>query len=73
MKFDKLVHIIEKSNTITICNKSIKEEYLHYKWMHPFEAFKKKLIIHNEKDMPTCPLCLNIVMLGRIEIIKEYK
>lgn len=67
----KLVHVVKKGNTKTLCFKNT-EDVLKYKWMHPIEAYRKKLIVHNKKDMPTCPNCVEILKLMKIEIEENY-
>jgi len=73
MKDNKVVHIAKSRDIKTLCSKDISEIRHHrYKWMHPYEAIKHKLIINNEKDMPTCPYCLHILDLMNINIEKNY-
>ncbi len=73
MTTDKLIHIVKKGQEETLCAKSILEITHHrYKWMHPYEVYKKKLIVHKELDMPTCPVCLHILNLMGIDIEKDY-
>ena len=67
----KLVHVVKSRDIKTICGMILKD-ILKYKWMHPIEAYKKELTVHNKKDMPTCPDCIKMLQLYKIEIIKEY-
>lgn len=63
----KFVHVVKRGQLKTLCSMST-ENILKYKWMHPIESYKKKLIVHKELDMPTCPDCIKILKLYEIKI-----
>lgn len=67
----KFVHIIKTRETETLCFKDM-ENVKKFKWLHPIEAYKHKLIVHNELDMPTCPNCIKILKLMKIEIEENH-
>ncbi len=78
------VHIVQRGTHTTLCSQDVGRGGLKFKWMHEIgcgvkfvwlhemEEYRKKLVVGNELDMPTCPLCVSVLESQGIKIVKGY-
>lgn len=65
------VHIIRRGTHTTLCSQDGGCCGLRFVWLHEMEEYRKKLIIGNKLDTPTCPLCISILKSNGVEIINN--